>query len=121
MYLLTKAMHTHLYLCRQTLEPTPRAPSPGNFSFDDSTDTIVLDPEFASIASAVKKQSQRSFEGGQNSHKSDANNDRGGGLETVTIRVKWRPHPLHTGEKPEVFPFTMKRVRRKTALNRVPN
>ncbi|EIM85993.1 uncharacterized protein STEHIDRAFT_157519 [Stereum hirsutum FP-91666 SS1] len=94
---------------RQTLEPTPRAPSPGNFSFDDSTDTIVLDPEFASIASAVKKQSQRSFEGGQNSHKSDANNDRGGGPETVTIRVKWRPHPLHTGEKPEVFPFTMKR------------
>ncbi|KIJ62602.1 hypothetical protein HYDPIDRAFT_93882, partial [Hydnomerulius pinastri MD-312] len=85
-------------LVRQALAVEPRAPSPTHFA-DDSTDTIVLDPELAMIAEAVRKQAQLL--------QNDA--EQGGGPENVTIKVRWRPHPLNSSAEKKVWVFKMRR------------
>ncbi|KAF9221601.1 hypothetical protein BS17DRAFT_785030 [Gyrodon lividus] len=85
-------------LVRQALTFEPRAPSPTHFA-DDSTDTIVLDPELAKIAEAVRKQVQHSqIDAGQ-----------AGGPQVVTIKVSWRPHPLNSSAEKLVWVFKMQR------------
>lgn len=81
-------------LVRQVLAVQPRATSPTLLP-DDSTDTIVLDPELARIAEAVQKQR--------------VDSDPVGGPESINIRVKWLSHPLSTPAKTLEWPFQMKR------------
>ncbi|KAI0058271.1 hypothetical protein BV25DRAFT_1994402 [Artomyces pyxidatus] len=85
-------------LVRETLDARARSPSPTTYLPDDSTDTIVLDPELLSIARAVKKQATY---GGDSMDS--------GGPENVTIKVNWRPHPLDDEGRPQVWGFKMKR------------
>ena len=91
--------------CSDIIPIEVRAPSPTNFA-DESADTIVLDPELASIKKLVRS--------GQLAHTPSAS--RGttpaldGGPETVTIRVKWKPHPMNDAAKSQQWDFKMKRV-----------
>ncbi|KAH7885245.1 hypothetical protein F5I97DRAFT_1883914 [Phlebopus sp. FC_14] len=85
-------------LVRQALAVAPRAPSP-TYLADESTDTIVLDPELAVIAEAVKKEAQLT----QNE------TEQTGGPEVVTIKVRWRPHPFNVSAGNQVWIFKMKR------------
>ncbi|KAH9948864.1 hypothetical protein B0H21DRAFT_820607 [Amylocystis lapponica] len=91
---------------RQFMGPSARAPSPMMVG-DDSTDTIILDPELASIARRI--QSQASFPKSQSSFGDAAGSQEGGGPENVTIKVRWKPHPLNTAGKSEVWDFKIKR------------
>ncbi|KAG6334693.1 hypothetical protein ID866_4392 [Astraeus odoratus] len=85
------------HLVRQALAVEARAPSPILVP-DDSTDTIVLDPELAKIEEAVKKQAtQQKFRG------------EGGGPEIVEIKVSWIPHPLNSAAQKHVWVFHIKR------------
>ncbi|KAL4080711.1 hypothetical protein J3A83DRAFT_4201889 [Scleroderma citrinum] len=85
------------YLVRQALAVPQRAPSP-TFLADESTDTIVLDPELAKIAEAVKKQVQHNIE-----------NEQAGGPQVVEVKVKWIPHPLNHSAQKHLWAFKMKR------------
>ncbi|KIK91591.1 hypothetical protein PAXRUDRAFT_13704 [Paxillus rubicundulus Ve08.2h10] len=85
-------------LVRQALAIEPRAPSPTHFA-DDSIDTIVLDPELAKIAEAVRKQALNS----------QLDMEQVGGPEIVTIKVRWRPHPLNSSAEKHVWVFKMQR------------
>ncbi|TFY79612.1 hypothetical protein EWM64_g4405 [Hericium alpestre] len=79
---------------------------------DESTDTIVLDPELEMISRAAREQRARSSDDmdGGTAH------NRGGGPEDVTIKITWRPHPLNTAAQPEVWGFKLKRHHNFTAL-----
>jgi hypothetical protein len=84
---------------RQTLDQARRPVSPTLIA-DDSTDTIVLDPELVQIAQEVRTQaSQKSF-----------TSEISGGPEHVTIKVNWRPHPLNEAGRTSIWGFKMKRV-----------
>ncbi|KAF9450560.1 hypothetical protein P691DRAFT_810094 [Macrolepiota fuliginosa MF-IS2] len=77
-----------------------RAPSPTNFEdFEDSTDTIVLDPELERIAKAVTSQSG----GGQSIPQTS------GTSETLTISVKWQKHPLNPVEQERLWSYRISR------------
>ncbi|EIW80894.1 hypothetical protein CONPUDRAFT_72760 [Coniophora puteana RWD-64-598 SS2] len=82
---------------RQALQAGGRAPSP-TFVGDDSTDTIVLDPELLKIAEEVKKRTGPSTLINQNR-----------GPEDVIMRVKWQPHPLDEAARSETWAYKMKR------------
>ncbi|KAF8842199.1 hypothetical protein BDN67DRAFT_1010029 [Paxillus ammoniavirescens] len=83
---------------RQALAVEPRAPSPTYFA-DDSMDTIVLDPELAKIDEAIRKQARHS----------QLDVEQAGGPEVVTIKVRWRPHPLNSSAEKHVWVFKMQR------------
>ena len=69
---------------------------------DDSMDTIVLDPELASIARRVHREAE--IRGG-------TPGDEQGGPERVQIKVLWKPHPLNPEGKSETWSIEQKRVR----------
>lgn len=77
------------------------------YLMEEPTTTFELDPELASIALQVKA--------GQYAHTPAGS--RGttpaldGGPEIVTIRVKWKAHPLNEAARPQQWDFKMKRVR----------
>ncbi|KAI0322030.1 hypothetical protein OF83DRAFT_1096336 [Amylostereum chailletii] len=96
---------------RQALETAPRPASPTNYQADESTDTIILDPELASIQRAIMLEASRT--GGLSRSLTP---DRGGGPENVVIKVNWRPHPLNTAAKPRIMGFKLKRHDRFSAL-----
>ena len=79
----------------------PRAPSPIE-GMDDSMDTIILDPELASIARRVHRETE--LRGG-------TPGDDQGGPERVQIKVLWKPHPLNPEGKSETWGIEQKRVR----------
>ena len=77
------------------------------YLMEEPTSTFdELDPELASIALQVKA--------GQYAHTPAGS--RGttpaldGGPEVVTIRVKWKAHPLNEAARPQQWDFKMKRV-----------
>ncbi|KAI0647844.1 hypothetical protein C8Q79DRAFT_952190 [Trametes meyenii] len=78
---------------------TVREPSPTDFG-NESIDTIVQDPELASIARRVKSQAHR-FE--------SSPAPEGGGPENVKLKILWKPHPLATDVRPQVWSFEQKR------------
>jgi len=94
---------------REALRPPPRPASP-TWEADESTDTIVLDPELANIAAAARSRviSQGSLPGDDGKH---GVLEQGGGPENVTIRVRWRPHPLDPDRRPSLMVYKLKRVR----------
>ena len=69
--------------------------------FDDSMDTIVLDPELASIARRVKTDAK--LRGGTPG--ADL-----GGPTTVELKVTWKPHPLNPQGAAQIWGFKQKRV-----------
>ncbi|KAJ7451561.1 hypothetical protein FB451DRAFT_701561 [Mycena latifolia] len=74
---------------RKALGQAPsRTPSPVTFEADESTDTIIFDPELEKIARAA--QANRSL--------SEAAVDPDS-TETVQITVKWQPHPNNESGK----------------------
>ncbi|KAI0822059.1 hypothetical protein BC628DRAFT_1412599 [Trametes gibbosa] len=77
----------------------PRAPSPTDFA-DDSFDTVVSDPELASIARRVKSELQRN--GGTPIPEE-------GGPTTVKLKIIWRPHPLDAHGRSTVWGAEQKR------------
>ncbi|PIL22748.1 hypothetical protein GSI_15441 [Ganoderma sinense ZZ0214-1] len=77
----------------------PRAPSPTE-GMDDSMDTIVLDPELASIARRIHKEAE--MRGG-------TPGDDQGGPEQVQIKVLWKPHPLNPEGREETWGIVQKR------------
>ncbi|KAI1794969.1 hypothetical protein LXA43DRAFT_995081 [Ganoderma leucocontextum] len=77
----------------------PRAPSPTEGA-DESMDTIVLDPELASIAQRIHKEAE--MRGG--TPVADQ-----GGPEQVQIKVLWKPHPLNPDGKSETWGIEQKR------------
>lgn len=86
-------------LLRQALAFAPRTPSPVQH-IDDSTDTSDLNPELAKIAEEVRERALAAKSGPE----------QGGGPEVVTIKVRWRPHPLNEAGVKDVWGFKMKRV-----------
>lgn len=83
----------------------PRPVSPvWNGVGDDSADTIILAPELAEINRQVKSQRTLGTFG-----QSDKAADEGG-PEIVTIKLKWRPHPLNPNQTSNLWSFRMKRV-----------
>ncbi|KAJ6621798.1 hypothetical protein B0H10DRAFT_2214857 [Mycena sp. CBHHK59/15] len=76
-----------------------RAPSPTLYEADESTDTIVLDPELARIANSVALKAHRPYSEPSDNELSD----------TVTITVKWQPHPLSEKGKIPDSAFKMNR------------
>lgn len=99
---------------RQTLESAPRPACPIQYhEFDDSTDTIALDPELALIAKtyAESQQSQVSssadlYPRSQSETQDDINEE-----ESVTLTVRWIPHPLNEAGKKQVWGYMIQRVR----------
>ncbi|KAI0784794.1 hypothetical protein C8Q75DRAFT_723568, partial [Abortiporus biennis] len=84
----------------QLLNVEKRAPSP-TYVADESTDTIVLDPELASIAKQVKSQTLDSR--GHSMTPFDISD------AVVSLKVRWKCHPLNESGKPEVWEFKLKR------------
>lgn len=78
----------------------PRAASPTE-GVDDPIDTIVLDPELASIARRVHKEAEM---------RGTTPVDNQGGPEQVQIKVLWKPHPLNADGKSETWGIEQKRV-----------
>ncbi|KAI0763599.1 hypothetical protein BD413DRAFT_483803 [Trametes elegans] len=76
-----------------------RAPSPTEYA-DDSVDTIVLDPELASVAQRVKAEAQR---------REGTPIPMGGGPENVKLRVVWKSHPLNPDGRSEELGIVQKR------------
>ena len=64
-------------------------------------DTIILDPELASIAQRVHKEAE--MRGGTPL-------DDQGGPEQVQIKVLWKPHPLNPEGRSETWGIEQKRV-----------
>ncbi|KDQ62609.1 hypothetical protein JAAARDRAFT_30522 [Jaapia argillacea MUCL 33604] len=93
-------------LVRQALDIVPRAPSPTSFDDDDSTDTIVLDPELASIAREVKSQSSHTI---SRLREVSLGPELIGGPEAVIIKVHWLPHPLDDAGRRKTWGFKLKR------------
>ncbi|KAH7927763.1 hypothetical protein BV22DRAFT_248311 [Leucogyrophana mollusca] len=86
-------------LVRQALDIGPRPVSPVQFA-DDSTDTIVLDPELAKIAETIRNQA---------SQPKKSEPEQAGGPEEVILKVRWRPHPLQEDTRKHVWAFKMRR------------
>ncbi|KAI0667739.1 hypothetical protein C8Q78DRAFT_1052335 [Trametes maxima] len=76
-----------------------REPSPTDFG-NESIDAIVQDPELASIARRVKSQANRL---------GSSPAPEGGGPESVRLKILWKPHPLATDARPQVWSFEQKR------------
>jgi hypothetical protein len=89
---------------RQALDAKQhRAPSPTAFDdFDNSTDTIVLDPELERIAKAVNTQPTQN---------SSIPNLSGDNEERIVIHVQWQSHPLDPLPKELEWSYRMRVVR----------
>ncbi|KAF8171924.1 hypothetical protein K438DRAFT_1851903 [Mycena galopus ATCC 62051] len=75
-----------------TAQTIPRTPSPPPDA-DESTDTIILDPELQEIVRRAALRAHRSYSEPAESEST----------ETLEITVKWIPHPLNeSGKKTEV-------------------
>ncbi|KAI0754741.1 hypothetical protein C8Q80DRAFT_1140698 [Daedaleopsis nitida] len=83
---------------QQFVGARPRAPSPTDFA-DESTDTIILDPELAKIARRVQSEGMRGTTPVVES----------GGPEEVRIRVVWKLHPCNPNGVQETWGITQKR------------
>ncbi|TFK40868.1 hypothetical protein BDQ12DRAFT_680194 [Crucibulum laeve] len=81
---------------RQALDTGPRAASPTYFDIDDSTDTIILNPELERIAKSISSHPQLTTLEAQSEN-----------LDEVILTVKWQPHPLDEGGKEEMWMFKM--------------
>ncbi|KXN82859.1 hypothetical protein AN958_02133 [Leucoagaricus sp. SymC.cos] len=76
-----------------------RAPSPTAFDdFDNSTDTVVLDPELQRIAKSVTSQT---------THQQSVPSLSGSTAEKVEVHVRWQKHPLNPGEHEPLFKYRM--------------
>ena len=91
------------------LSPPVRSSSPDFEVVENTEDSIVLDPELAKIARKaeieVRRQASVTPGPGRDSTPADI-----GGPEIVTLKVKWRPHPLKKLEKLHLLEFKLKRV-----------
>lgn len=87
-------------VCSQQLRSTPRPASP-TYDPDESTDTIIFQPELTAIAQGLKEQSERLG--------SQAPEDSG--QDNVTVNVKWQRHPLSKAEPKPASEWQMARVR----------
>jgi hypothetical protein len=93
---------THAF-CSKTLagsEEPEREPSPTLYDLDESTDTIILDPELARIANSVARKAPRAHP-----EADDAESD-----DKVVVKVKWRPHPENKDGKESETSFRLNRV-----------
>ncbi|KAF7364984.1 hypothetical protein MVEN_00369300 [Mycena venus] len=88
-------------LVRRTLaaQAAPRTPSPPPDA-DESTDTIILDPELQEIADLAAARAHRSFSEPVESEST----------ETLEITVKWMPHPLNESRKSTESVFKLNRT-----------
>ncbi|KAJ8520871.1 hypothetical protein ONZ45_g2400 [Pleurotus djamor] len=87
----------------------PRSPSPIVFEEEVSTDTIALDPELARIAEAARSKAKLYQTNGRVSSifiDDEAPLHTSG---TITICVRWRPHPLNTAAQPQIWAFKLHR------------
>jgi hypothetical protein len=92
----------------QALAPPPRPVSP-SWEADESTDTIVLDPDFARIAEAARfRIASHSSLSGDGSRYVEP--DQGGGPEIVAVRIRWKPHPRQPTASTPTMDFQLKRV-----------
>ncbi|CCL98858.1 uncharacterized protein FIBRA_00864 [Fibroporia radiculosa] len=98
-----EAMRNARDAVRQFLGAVSRSESPPVDFADDSTDTIVLDPELASIAQQMKSQSSQLRFGGTSSPPDT------GGPPTVTLKVRWVPHPQDKSSQTWTLPFQLNR------------
>ncbi|KAJ7767530.1 hypothetical protein DFH07DRAFT_808813 [Mycena maculata] len=88
-------------LVRKALKDPPRAPSPTHFDeADESTDTIIFDPELQKIARSVAAQEHRAY---SEPAESDPN-------DTLEITIKWQPHPLNESGKTYQTVFKLNRT-----------
>ncbi|KAJ7486102.1 hypothetical protein B0H11DRAFT_1138409 [Mycena galericulata] len=86
-------------LVRKTLD-TARPPSPIHYDeADESTDTIVFDPELQKIAHSVAAEAQRAYSEPVESDPTD----------TLEITVNWQPHPLNEAGKATQVVFKLNR------------
>ncbi|KAJ6584174.1 hypothetical protein DFH09DRAFT_267560 [Mycena vulgaris] len=84
---------------RKALGQAPsRSPSPVSYEADESTDTIIFDPELEKIARAA--QANRSY-----SEPADSDSQ-----DTVEITVKWQPHPSNESGKEWEVVFKLNRT-----------
>lgn len=93
---------------RRMLGSIPRAPSP-TADADDSVDGIELDPELAMIARSAKIEAQRQMSTPAIDSRSSSP-VRVGGPENVTIKVRWKSHPLDPSPRNVVYEYLMRRV-----------
>ncbi|KAJ6585242.1 hypothetical protein B0H19DRAFT_1016304 [Mycena capillaripes] len=94
-------MAKNIVRCVSTLaaQATARTPSPPPDA-DESTDTIILDPELQEIAHLAAARAQRSY-----SEPTDSES-----AETLEITVKWRPHPLNEAGRATEVVFKLNRT-----------
>jgi hypothetical protein len=88
-------------IVRQALELPHRTPSPELLDADESTDTIILNSELASLAKSVELQSLQP----EMRYTSHSTSER----DIVKIIVKWQPHPKDTNEAASPSAYTMNR------------
>ncbi|KAJ7677423.1 hypothetical protein B0H17DRAFT_112446 [Mycena rosella] len=84
---------------RRALGQPSRSPSPVLYEADESTDTIIFDPELEKIARAA--QANRSHSESAAEFES---------TDTVEITVKWQPHPLNESGKEWKAAFKLNRT-----------
>ncbi|PFH46528.1 hypothetical protein AMATHDRAFT_50986 [Amanita thiersii Skay4041] len=89
-------------IVRQTLDPHRRAMSPVALDLDDSTDTIILDPELARIAKSVALES--TLDGPPRRFQTPT-----GEQDTVLLSVRWQPYPQDPNGSEDVWVFKMNR------------
>ncbi|KDR82499.1 hypothetical protein GALMADRAFT_237823 [Galerina marginata CBS 339.88] len=84
---------------RQTLKAAVRAPSP-TFDPDESTDTIIFQPELNAIAKGIKAQS----------HARSSLPPEATAEDHVILNVTWHPHPLKTGAQKQKWQYKIDRT-----------
>ncbi|CAA7262910.1 unnamed protein product [Cyclocybe aegerita] len=89
-------------LVRKTLQAAARPSSPTVIDLDpdESTDTIILQPELNALAQEIAEQARRGS--------SQAPEVTSG--DEVVITVRWQPHPLDTNGKKEEWKYQMERT-----------
>ncbi|KAF9468649.1 hypothetical protein BDZ94DRAFT_1245911 [Collybia nuda] len=87
---------------RQTLDHAPRAASPDHIDFDDSGETVFTNPELAYIAETI---ASKPVNHSQPPTRASSVVEH----DTITISVKWQPHPLNEAGKEDVWVFKMNR------------
>ncbi|KAF8631702.1 hypothetical protein AX15_002250 [Amanita polypyramis BW_CC] len=85
-------------LVRQTLETVPRPSSPDLLDADDSTDTLVLNSELASLAQTLVLPMNTK-------HTSPQASER----DTIQIKVEWKSHPKDVNGVERVSAYRMNR------------
>lgn len=98
---LSTRYSSHL-LFSQTLDHAPRAASPV-LDVDDAGETVFSNPELARIAETI---ASRPAVHSQTPTRASSVEEH----DTVTISVKWQPHPLNEAGKEAVWVFKMNRV-----------